>query len=172
MAREHSPPLLQLSHHGWVGHDLHRDYGCVALSTLARQAVRCPLDAVDFIVEPALSVYRQYCRMDDCGVGPATVVGLRFDAYGGRVLQNSVGGKWNVHAVGIHGHLHGAGNSVPVPDSARDRARACRRPGSGSLKDVMETLWFMVVAVMVAAYVVLDGFDLGAGAIYLFVAKS
>jgi cytochrome bd ubiquinol oxidase subunit II len=36
----------------------------------------------------------------------------------------------------------------------------------------METLWFMVVAVMVAAYVVLDGFDLGAGAIYLFVAKS
>lgn len=36
----------------------------------------------------------------------------------------------------------------------------------------METLWFMIVAVMVAAYVVLDGFDLGAGAIYLSVAKS
>jgi cytochrome d ubiquinol oxidase subunit II len=36
----------------------------------------------------------------------------------------------------------------------------------------METLWFMVVAVMVAAYVVLDGFDLGAGVIYLFVARS
>ena len=36
----------------------------------------------------------------------------------------------------------------------------------------METLWFMVVALMVAAYVVLDGFDLGAGVIYFFVAKS
>jgi len=36
----------------------------------------------------------------------------------------------------------------------------------------METLWFMVVAVMVAAYVVLDGFDLGAGVIYPFVAKT
>ena len=36
----------------------------------------------------------------------------------------------------------------------------------------METLWFMIVAVMVAAYVVLDGFDLGAGAIYLGVAKT
>ena len=36
----------------------------------------------------------------------------------------------------------------------------------------METLWFMVVAVMVAAYVVLDGFDLGAGVIYPFVARS
>jgi len=36
----------------------------------------------------------------------------------------------------------------------------------------METLWFMIVAVMVAAYVVLDGFDLGAGAIYLAVART
>jgi cytochrome d ubiquinol oxidase subunit II len=36
----------------------------------------------------------------------------------------------------------------------------------------METLWFMIVAVMVAAYVVLDGFDLGAGAIYLIAAKN
>jgi cytochrome d ubiquinol oxidase subunit II len=36
----------------------------------------------------------------------------------------------------------------------------------------METVWFMIVAVMVAAYVVLDGFDLGAGAIYLGVART
>src|SRR5271166_2045060 len=36
----------------------------------------------------------------------------------------------------------------------------------------MEMLWFMIVAVMVAAYVVLDGFDLGAGAIYLGAART
>ena len=36
----------------------------------------------------------------------------------------------------------------------------------------METLWFMIVAVMVAAYVVLDGFDLGAGVIYLGIGKT
>jgi cytochrome bd ubiquinol oxidase subunit II len=36
----------------------------------------------------------------------------------------------------------------------------------------METLWFMIVAVMVATYVVLDGFDLGAGAIYLSAGKT
>src|SRR5579863_9765024 len=36
----------------------------------------------------------------------------------------------------------------------------------------METLWFMIVAVMVAAYVVLDGFDLGSGVICLFMARS
>src|SRR5262245_35220298 len=36
----------------------------------------------------------------------------------------------------------------------------------------METLWFMIVAVMLTAYVVLDGFDLGAGVIYLIAAKN
>jgi cytochrome bd ubiquinol oxidase subunit II len=36
----------------------------------------------------------------------------------------------------------------------------------------METLWFMIVAAMVAAYVVLDGFDIGAGAIFLGAAKT
>src|SRR5579872_5772333 len=36
----------------------------------------------------------------------------------------------------------------------------------------MSTLWFMIVAVMVAAYVVLDGFDLGAGVIYLGAART
>ena len=36
----------------------------------------------------------------------------------------------------------------------------------------MATLWFIIVAVMITAYVVLDGFDLGAGAIYLLVAKT
>jgi len=36
----------------------------------------------------------------------------------------------------------------------------------------METIWFCIVAVMIAMYVVLDGFDLGAGAIHLLVAKT
>jgi cytochrome bd ubiquinol oxidase subunit II len=36
----------------------------------------------------------------------------------------------------------------------------------------MATLWFWIVAAMIAAYVVLDGFDLGAGAIYLIAAKT
>src|SRR6266545_3200416 len=36
----------------------------------------------------------------------------------------------------------------------------------------MPTLWFCIVAVMVAAYVVLDGFDLGAGALHLVLGKT
>ena len=36
----------------------------------------------------------------------------------------------------------------------------------------METLWFCLVALMLAGYVVLDGFDIGAGMVHLFVAKT
>ncbi len=36
----------------------------------------------------------------------------------------------------------------------------------------METLWFCLVAIMVAGYVVLDGFDLGAGVVHLFIARN
>src|SRR5271157_4692688 len=36
----------------------------------------------------------------------------------------------------------------------------------------METIWFVLVAVMVALYVLFDGFDLGAGAIHFLVART
>jgi cytochrome d ubiquinol oxidase subunit II len=36
----------------------------------------------------------------------------------------------------------------------------------------MGTIWFWLVAIMIAVYVLLDGFDLGAGAIHLLVAKT
>ncbi len=36
----------------------------------------------------------------------------------------------------------------------------------------METVWFILVAVMIAGYVLLDGFDLGAGAIHLLAART
>jgi cytochrome bd ubiquinol oxidase subunit II len=37
---------------------------------------------------------------------------------------------------------------------------------------MMETVWFCLVAVMVAMYVLLDGFDLGAGAVHFLVART
>jgi cytochrome bd ubiquinol oxidase subunit II len=36
----------------------------------------------------------------------------------------------------------------------------------------MASLWFWIVAAMIVAYLVLDGFDLGAGAIYLIAART
>src|SRR5262249_31803365 len=52
--------------------------------------------------------------------------------------------------------------------SPTDRSRWKSRPRGVE----METVWFILVAGMVIAYVALDGFDLGAGAIHLFAAKS
>lgn len=36
----------------------------------------------------------------------------------------------------------------------------------------LETIWFAIVAVMITIYVVLDGFDLGAGALHLVLART
>ena len=36
----------------------------------------------------------------------------------------------------------------------------------------METIWFWVVACMLAAYVILDGFDFGAGIVHFLVART
>src|SRR5712671_5417139 len=36
----------------------------------------------------------------------------------------------------------------------------------------MPTLWFVIVAFMITMYVVLDGFDLGAGIVHLLIARS
>src|ERR1700684_2720579 len=36
----------------------------------------------------------------------------------------------------------------------------------------MEPVWFVLVAVMITAYVVLDGFDLGAGVLHLIIART
>src|SRR6202051_2531311 len=37
---------------------------------------------------------------------------------------------------------------------------------------MLETIWFCLVASMITAYVILDGYDIGAGMIHLFVARS
>lgn len=36
----------------------------------------------------------------------------------------------------------------------------------------METVWFVIVTVMLAMYVVLDGFDFGVGMVYPFIART
>ena len=36
----------------------------------------------------------------------------------------------------------------------------------------METIWFVIVALMLVAYVILDGFDIGTGAIHHFIGRT
>src|SRR5256885_16547110 len=54
----------------------------------------------------------------------------------------------------------------------RRARRSCRTRSAHEGRPEMETLWFALVALMLVAYVVLDGFDLGAGIIQPFVAKT
>src|SRR5439155_163749 len=55
--------------------------------------------------------------------------------------------------------------------TGRGRTRRWPPPPRGTGPDVFE-LWFGIVALMFTLYVVLDGYDLGAGALHLTVAKT
>jgi cytochrome d ubiquinol oxidase subunit II len=58
------------------------------------------------------------------------------------------------------------------PNPAAIRAEK-KQPSWRRIKEsAMGTIWFWLVAIMIAIYVLLDGFDLGAGAIHLLVAKT
>ena len=61
---------------------------------------------------------------------------------------------------------HGPGSSA----SRRSR----HRRGAWAVRELlsMETLWFVLVAAMMTAYVVLDGFDLGVGALYKVLGRT
>src|SRR5262245_32471779 len=48
---------------------------------------------------------------------------------------------------------------------------SCHTVRPGGRRRMVE-LWFGIVAAMLTAYVVLDGFDLGAGALHLWVART
>ncbi len=55
----------------------------------------------------------------------------------------------------------------------RSRTAPRRLPGAGPAKGArLETLWFCLVVAMLGAYVVFDGFDLGAGIVHLYVART
>src|SRR5579864_1053683 len=114
VAAEHRTALLQLSHHGGTGDDLHRDDGRGGDAALAREAFRGALDVVDSSARPAVPLHCQHSRVDDGRTGPAAVAGLWINANGGRIFEDGFGGEWNVYAVGILGHVHGAWDSVFV----------------------------------------------------------
>src|SRR6266568_437538 len=61
-----------------------------------------------------------------------------------------------------------------VRSTSRRRANDAREEfqTGDELLAMLPVIWFCIVAVMVAIYVVLDGFDLGAGIVHLYVART
>lgn len=49
---------------------------------------------------------------------------------------------------------------------------ALRRKATKETEETMETIWFGIVAFMLTAYVVLDGFDIGAGIVHYLVGRN
>ena len=69
------------------------------------------------------------------------------------------------------------GKKIAAGPEPRPRGAPRRRPRpAGALAawrpEPMDTLWFWLTAVMIAAYVLLDGFDIGAGILHRFVARN
>ena len=58
------------------------------------------------------------------------------------------------------------------PRTGKCAARWRNRAGGGLRRRDENEIWYCLVAVMVAMYVLLDGFDLGAGAIHFLVART
>src|ERR1019366_3538599 len=117
--------------------------------------------------------------MDDRGDRPAALACVRpysdfrglLTAY--RSRHQSLQSYW------ISRHVLGAFHFVDCPrlqlhsNGTEGASSSDNRPRCyGRLGGPMGTLWFWIVALMLVAYVVLDGFDLGVGIVYLFVAKS
>ncbi len=101
------------------------------------------------------------------GGRPPTLVDLRPDANHERLFHARVRRERAFHTDWIYGPLPHSGTAVSVPGGTRDRAwTAC-----GGAR-MMPVLWFWLVAVAIAGYVVLDGFDLGAGFVSLFLARN
>src|SRR5579864_2929875 len=111
--------------------------------------------------------------MDDGGTGPATMADLRRHADLSSFFLTRLGLEYTLHADRLHGAVPGSRHSLLVSGSSRDRSwpRASSSAEAGRCP-MIEIVWFCLVAIMIAGYVVLDGFDLGAGIIHLFVARN
>src|SRR5262245_5166926 len=120
------------------------------------------------------ALHRQHRGLDDRGNRAPAVVGVWINANTRGLFAHRVLGQRNVHASWIHGSLLCSLDTLFVFDLerslARSGARVCRGSVRGSdarrrARVTMETLWFILAGFMITGYVVLDGFDLGAGAI-------
>src|SRR5713226_7242525 len=183
MARQRAAPLLRLPQHGWAGDVLHRDSVVCAARAVARISLRVAAPALGPDVAGAVSLHRNHVRLDDRRTRPSALVDLRFDAHRSRHFAPGLWRQCPIHSDRFLRDVRCAFAPVPFTDLLRGQARSDRASaGSGCpgtdwpaslIKALaMATFWFWTVVAMLAAYATLDGFDLGAGIIYLLVART
>src|SRR5881296_4626900 len=116
--------------------------------------------------------------MDDRRNRPPALGGLWADPHFRRIFEVRLLRQWAVHASRFHGRvqraLHpvcGAGVSN-CSEWPTNRNGKCAHINDGGLRTNMGFIWFWLVAVMIVAYVVFDGFDIGVGIVYPFLARA
>ena len=110
---------------------------------------------------------------------PWVVYGLLRTEDGASPAESVPSGTRALHAARVRGPVRPARAAVRAADGA-DRDRRPRGPradhhverGRRALGGRMETMWFGFLAFMITMYVVLDGFDLGVGALHLLLART
>ena len=171
--------LLRLPRDGRAGDAVRGDHGGLRLPALAGRLFRTQWMLWVLMLAAPFPYIANTAGWITAEVGrqPWLVYGLLRTAE--RIFSERVGGQRTVHTAWIHGALRTALGVLPVPAAAADRARPARWAGQSRIPVglgrrglTMETLWFILVALMLVGYVVLDGFDLGAGALHLVVART
>src|SRR5205085_2345687 len=105
------------------------------------------------------------------GGGRASAVGrLRIAARRARHVHERDHRHDLLHASRIHGTVPRARHPLPAAVRAY-RERGARRGGARARMN-LNTAWFVVLAFTLAVYAVLDGFDLGIGAIHLLLGRT
>src|ERR1700687_4650636 len=86
VARQRPTVVLQLSHYGGAGHDLHRRDAGVRYRAAGRPALSLAPHAVDAHAGPAVPLHRYDSRLDHRRSGTAALADLR----------NNADARWNV----------------------------------------------------------------------------
>src|SRR5439155_1735185 len=151
-------------------------------AALARPPRNLAAALVDAHARHSFPVHRKHGRLDGSGAWAAAVDRLRAHAHRRRFLTACRSRRYRLHHAGLLRPLRRRVAAVPLPGWTRDRPRPGARHTGAAVRGHARSrfhgegtvipFWYGVVAVMLSVYVVLDGFDFGAGILHLFVART
>ena len=158
VAGQHRAALLQLPHHGGTGDDLHRDHGGRCFLLWRRQAVRARWMLWILLLRFPFPYIANTAGWMTAEIGRQPWLVYWPDAHRGWLFEDVSAGNGMFTLLGFMGMYTRAGDPVPVP-GAREiehgpvagQAHASRAAGDerGRRERIaMETVWFMLVAVM------------------------
>src|SRR5207237_1414884 len=162
VARSDRASLLRLSRDGRSRVALHPSHARGGLAAIARHPGTVARAALVVDARHSVSLRGQHRGVAGGRAGPPALAGLRRLAHRRRNLSARHRWRRGLHHARIRRLLRAARHPLSLPRRARDRARTAD----------MIAFWYGALSAMLTTYVVLDGFDFGAGALNLFLARD